>query len=225
MKDVGVLFPDNLSWKPHAKNTAETAIKTLYTLKRNISKATLVNRKNPYVSYVVPVVSYASVLWMPNERELRVIENVQQKAVAWILGPNDLTCKEKLVTQAILPLSLYQELHVILLLSEIMSGNFDIDWTKYMSRLDYRGARNSRTGNFAARPMRLKKCKSGFWFRACQLANLFNDYFNKIFLSTRTAKTNFSKSTKPFSGKSTAKPTPEPGQYHVTAALVKEQRN
>ena len=40
---------------------------------------------------------------MPNKGDLRVIENVQRKALAWILGPNVLTYK-KLVTLDILPL-------------------------------------------------------------------------------------------------------------------------
>ena len=59
MKNPGVLISENLSESPHAKERAEAAIKARYTLKRNLSKATLVNRKNAYVS-IVPVVSYAS---------------------------------------------------------------------------------------------------------------------------------------------------------------------
>ena len=66
--------------------------------------------------------------------------------------------------------------------AKIMNGNIDIDWTKYMSRLDYGGTRLSQTRNIAAKPMGLKKCKSDFWFRACQLANVFNDYFKEDFL-------------------------------------------
>ena len=198
LKDLGVLYSENLSWSPHAKKRAETAIKALYTLKRNMSKATPVNRKNAYVSYVVPIVSYASVLWMPNKGDVRVIEHVEQKAVAWILGQNSLTYREKLVTLYILPLSLYQELHVILLLAKIMNGNIDIDWTKYMSMLDYGGTRNSQTRNFAAKPMRFKKCKSDFWFRACQLANVFNDFFKKDFLLNPNYKNNLLRVYKAF---------------------------
>ena len=126
---------------------------------------------------------------MPNEGDLRAVENMQRKVVAWILGPNGLSYK-KLVTLDLLPLSLYQELHVLLLLAKIMNGNIDIDWTKYMSRLGYRGTRNSQTRNFATRPMRLKEGESDFWFRACQLANLFNDYFKEDFLYNPNHKNN-----------------------------------
>ena len=31
--------------------------------------------------------------------------------------------------------------------------------------------------NFVCKQMRLKKCESDFWFRACRLANLYNEYF------------------------------------------------
>ena len=71
---------------------------------------------------------------------------------------NDL--QGKLVTLGFLPLSLYHELHVILLLVKIMNGNIDIDWTRSMSKLDYGATRNSQTRNFVARPMGLKKCES-----------------------------------------------------------------
>ena len=41
---------------------------------------------------------------MPN-KGVTMIENVQRKAVAWILGSNSLTDKEKLNTLDILPLT------------------------------------------------------------------------------------------------------------------------
>ena len=106
-----------------------------------------------------------------------------------------------------------------------MNGNIDIDYTKYLSSLDYGGTRNSQTRNFAARSMRLKKCESNFWFRACQLAKLFNDFFKEDFLFNPNHKKT-SASLQSFSPcKSTTKPTPEAGDFYVTAELVKEQRN
>ena len=125
-----------------------------------------------HVSYVVPEVIYASNLRMSNKGELRVILIVQLEAGCWTLVPNGLT-----YTLDFLPFSLYQEIPVILLLAKIINGNIDIDWTKYMSRLHYGDTRNS-TRYFAARSMRLKNCESDFWFRACQLANVF-DYFSQ----------------------------------------------
>ena len=89
-KDFGIVVPANLSWSVHAEKRAEAVIKALYTLKRNISKATLVLRREAHVSHVVPVSNYVSSLWMPNERDLRGVENVQRKAVVWIVRPNGL---------------------------------------------------------------------------------------------------------------------------------------
>ena len=40
-KKFGVLFSENLSWSPHAKERAKTDIKALYTLKRNMQKVHL----------------------------------------------------------------------------------------------------------------------------------------------------------------------------------------
>ena len=68
--------------------------------------------------------------------DLRVIENVKQRPVALILGPNSLTYNKKFVTFCILPLPLYQEFHVILLPAKKMNGEIDINRTKCISRLD-----------------------------------------------------------------------------------------
>ena len=50
MKDIELPFSGNLSWPHHGKKRAETAIKTLYFLKGNISKDTFVDRKNVKLS-------------------------------------------------------------------------------------------------------------------------------------------------------------------------------
>ena len=42
-KHLGVFFSENLSWSPQAKKRVGPAIKTVYNLEQNISKATLVN--------------------------------------------------------------------------------------------------------------------------------------------------------------------------------------
>ena len=53
----------SLTWDDHAKKRAGKAINSLFALKRNLSRTTLLNRKNAYVSYVVPIISYGSALW------------------------------------------------------------------------------------------------------------------------------------------------------------------
>ena len=162
---------------------------------------------------------------MRNNEDLRVIENVHQKAVAWILGPSSLTYKEKLVTLDMLLLSLYQELPVILLLDKTMNGNIHIDWTKYLTRLNHGGTRISQTRNFGARPMRLKKCKSDFCFRACQLANVLKDYFIEDFLLNPNHKNKLLQVYQALFRQIYSETNPAPGDCYVTAALIKKQRN
>ena len=77
----------------------------------------------------------------------------------------------------ILPVSLYQQLHVILLFAKILTGKLDIDWRSQVTITDIGTRRAQATRNFACQQIRLKKCESNYWFRACRLANLFNDYF------------------------------------------------
>ena len=48
-----------------------------------------------HMSPDVPMVSCASTQWMPNQGNIKVIENVLRKAVAWILGASGRTHKKK----------------------------------------------------------------------------------------------------------------------------------
>ena len=77
----------------------------------------------------------------------------------------------------ILPISLYQEVHVILLFAKILTGKVDIDWRSQVTITEIGTRRTQATRNFACQQIRLKKCESDYWFRACRLAIVFNDYF------------------------------------------------
>ena len=96
------------------------------------------------------------------QRRLKSNHNCATESRSLDTGIKRSDLQGKLVTLDFSPLSLYQELHVILLLAKIMNGNIDIDWTRFMSGLDYGATRNSQTRNFVARPMGLKKCESDF---------------------------------------------------------------
>ena len=85
--------------------------------------------------------------------------------------------KDKLVKLCILPLSLYQEIHVGLLFAKILAGKVDLDWRSHVSITDVGNRKAQMTRKFVSRKMRLKKCESDFWFRACRHADLFNEYF------------------------------------------------
>ena len=85
--------------------------------------------------------------------------------------------KDKLVKLNIFPLSLYQDLHVGLLFAKLLAGKVDIDWSSHIRITDVGNRRAQMARNFICQQMHLKKCESDFWFRACRLADLYNEYF------------------------------------------------
>ena len=132
-----------------------------------------------YIYYVVPFLCYGSAIWKSSKGDLGIIESVQRKAISWIFMTSNshISYKDKLVKLNILPLSLYQELHVGLLFAKILAGKVDIDWRSHVSITDVGNRRAQMTQNFVCKQMCLKKCESDFWFRARRLANLYNEYF------------------------------------------------
>ena len=76
-----------LSWKANSQKRCQKASRAVYFLKRNVSVlANLRTKLNDYVVYVIPVISYASMVWFVNRTECKEIECIQKKAVAWILS-------------------------------------------------------------------------------------------------------------------------------------------
>ena len=110
--------------------------------------------------------------------------------MAWIFKTSNsvFSYKEKLQKINILPLSLYQELHVVLLFAKMSSGKVDIDWQSHVTLAEVGTRRAQVTRNFICKQMRLQKSESDFWYRACHLANLFNDYFKYDILLDREHK-------------------------------------
>ena len=121
IKDLGLFVTDSLNWTLHAKKRTEKALNAFFLLKRNLGKTNFSIRKSAYVCYVVPIVSYGAALWKPSNGDLTLLESVQRKARSWIFQTSNsvLSYKEKLQKINILPLSLYQELHVVLLFAKM----------------------------------------------------------------------------------------------------------
>ena len=111
--------------------------------------------------------------------DLSLLESVQRKAMCWISKTSNsvFSCKDKLQKSNILPLSIYQELHVVLLFAKILFGKVDIDWQSHVTFAEVCTRRVQVTRNFICEQMRLQKSGSDFWYRARHLANMFNDCF------------------------------------------------
>ena len=126
MKDLGLIITSTLIWTENATNRSAKALKALCSVKRNISKITTKAMKlKSYKSYVAPNVSYGSSLWKPSKRDLKIIESVKKKATAWIMSPTQ-EYTDRLISLHILPLSLYHELHIPLLMHKILTGKTDL---------------------------------------------------------------------------------------------------
>ena len=152
-----------------AKKSTEKALNALFILRRNLSKAKFWTRKNAYICYVVPILNYGSALWKPSKGDLGTLESIQRKAVSWIFITNNISYKDKLVKLDILPISLYQELHDILLFAKILTGKVDIGWRSQVTITDISTRRTQATRNFACQQIRLKKCESDYLVRACRV--------------------------------------------------------
>ena len=132
MKDLGLKITSTLKWTENATNRCAKVLKALSSVKRNTSKITTKAIKlKPYQSFVAPFVSYGSSLRKPSKRDLKITESVQKKATAWILNPTE-EYKDRLIFLHILPLSLYHELHIPLLLHKILTGKTDLQWKKFI---------------------------------------------------------------------------------------------
>ena len=160
----------------HSQSRTQKALNALHSIKRNLSLANYANRKNSYVSYIVPIISYGSSLWKPGKVELSQIEIVQKKAANWITGAK-IPYIEQLLKLNLLPLSLYHELYVVLLFAKILTGKVDLNWKLHVSITEPGTTRYQTTRNFIYRQPKLRKCESDYWYRACHLANTFNEFF------------------------------------------------
>ena len=93
-----------------------------FSIKRNTSeKASRQTKLSVYCGYIVPILTYGSQVPSNNKGDLKKLESVQRRATIWIMNCGDIVSySSRLATLGILPLSLYTELHDILLLSQII---------------------------------------------------------------------------------------------------------
>ena len=162
-----------LNWKPNVKKRCSKALKAFYFLKRNTPTSTKLSAKlNLYARYVVPIVTYATHAWFANKTETKDIERVQKKANSWILNNWELNYKKRLGKLNVLPLSLYIELHDLLLLIAFLSGNYNINIliNRNQNCDDQPNFRQFELINI--NQTRTEKADENFWRRSSQRLNI-----------------------------------------------------
>ena len=83
----------------------------------------------------------------PSKQYLATLEKVQQRATKWILGNKQNPYKSSLTTLQILPLSLYQEMHVLLLFANILRGKTDLEWWRFIEITESNRPKTTRRFN------------------------------------------------------------------------------
>ena len=146
---------------------------SVHFLKRNTSTSTKLSAKlNAYTRHAVPTVTYATQAWFTNKRDrAKEIERVQKKATSWILHNWELKYKKRLGKLNLLPLSLYMELHDLLLLIAFLSGNYNINIPikRNQNSDDQPNTRQFELINI--NQTRTKKGDENFWRLSNQLLN------------------------------------------------------
>ena len=172
--DLEIIVLNDLTWTANPERRCEKAIKIFFTIKRNIANGTCwIAKKNIYRSFIVPIISYGAILWKPNKSELRMIENLQEKASKWILGTNRLDYKDRLKRLLILRLSLHHEMHVFLTFVDIVKGRYIIEWESFVL-VQNKSEQNTRAQELKFHKTLIllkKKQNSDFWTRGTFLAN------------------------------------------------------
>ena len=175
-KDLGVLIWNNLSWKKNCNLRRTKPLKLLWFLKRNISfKTTTKAKLNAYTGYVVPVISYAYEVWYPTKTDLSNIKRIQKNATQWILN-NTIPYKERLKELNLLPLSMYFELHRLLLFCAITDHKYDIETSDNISRNTNEWTRQGSYSSFNIPKTRLKRTDDNFWTRNGTLHNILSKH-------------------------------------------------
>ena len=172
-RDLGLIVSKNLNWNSNCNHRLSKATKAFYQIKRSMTdSASLKNKLNAYTGYVVPILSYCSQAWLPNRQQIEKIEKLQKRATSWILSGRNCTYKEKLIALKLFPLSLYVEMHNLLLLLSLLDNKFDIK--VYFQYQDFEKTSQSARGELKIAKNRLRKTDENFLHRAKLLYNIFS---------------------------------------------------
>ena len=95
-----------------------------------------------------------------------------KKATSWILSARNCIYKEKLIALKLLPLSLYVEMHDLLLLLSLLDNKFDIKVT--FEYHDFEKTRQSARGELKIAKNPLRKTDENFLHRTKLLYNIFS---------------------------------------------------
>ena len=96
-KDLGVTLSDDLKWDEHVRLIKNKANGLLGTLRKSFRNWNTRAFKVLFISYVRPLLEYASPVWNPmTKKNIKCLEQVQRRATKSIKGFNNLSYSERL---------------------------------------------------------------------------------------------------------------------------------
>ena len=135
-RDLGLLISSNLNWTENCEIRIQKATGAFFQIKRNISnKSSISTKLHAYTGYVVPILTYCSQAWYASKTNLSKFESLQIKATKWIVNGQVSEYKERLLKLKLLPLSMYAEMHVLLLLISLDRNEYRIEFEIKNNRL------------------------------------------------------------------------------------------
>ena len=111
-------------------------------------------RRTLYLSLVKSQLPYATVVWSPASVKLRtILERVQRRATRWILRTRigEMSCKQRLQTLALLPLTYDRELTDLVFLYNCIFGYTDLNIGRYVTFITH-GRSRSKNPNLVLNP-------------------------------------------------------------------------
>ena len=131
--------------------------------------------------------TYCSQAWQPNKSNLAKFEKVQEIATKWILNAS-FEYKDRLLQLKLLPLSLYVEMHNLLLLISLDRNEYDV--VVDLPRVTEDKTRQHTRGELTIGTNRLYKTDENFFHRTKLLYNIiirvytsYGKYLNKDTIS------------------------------------------
>ena len=100
-------------------------------IKRNSANQSMIGKVNLYKTNILPIITYASQCWYATTTSLRTLEALQRRVVKWIMFDDD--HRRVLISTNLLRLSLYLQLLDLMLLSKIVNGSCDINYSRFVT--------------------------------------------------------------------------------------------
>ena len=174
-RNIGLEVNKSLSWDDNCLTRTRKALKALSSLKRNLStNSILVVKMNDYTGYVVPILAYCSQAWYPNITAFKDLEKIKKIAVKWIFDSSTGDdFKNELRKLKLLPLSMYFEIHDLLLLLKPLDRDYEVRTDDVIKITEMKTTAQAFRNELKITETKHSKCNDNFFRHAAILHNMF----------------------------------------------------